>query len=83
MKTKFVKSDDPMERVYNKKGYRLALLIDNSPAFKFTLKNFMLSTIPLELLEEKKLRIDYLLKLDNNLIRMFLTDFKIFQKWLG
>ena len=45
MKTSFVKSDDPFELVYNKKGYKLALLIDNSPAFKFTIEKFILSTI--------------------------------------
>ena len=33
MKTSFVKSEDAFERVYNKKGYRLAIQIDNSPAF--------------------------------------------------
>jgi hypothetical protein len=33
LKTSFIKSEDPLERVYNKKGYRLALLIDNSLAF--------------------------------------------------
>ena len=33
MKTSLVKSEDAFERVYNKKGYRLALIIDNSPAF--------------------------------------------------
>ena len=36
MKTSFTKSDDPVERVYNKKGYRFARLIDNSPAFNST-----------------------------------------------
>ena len=45
MKTSFVKSDDPFELIYNKKGYKLALLIDNSPAFKFTIEKFILSTI--------------------------------------
>ena len=33
MKTSYVKIEDAFERVYNKKGYRLALIIDNSPAF--------------------------------------------------
>ena len=37
MKTSFVKSEDQFERVYNKKGYRLVLRIDNSPDFKLTL----------------------------------------------
>ena len=37
MKTSNVASEDPFERVYNKKGYNLALLIDNSPAFKSTI----------------------------------------------
>ena len=37
VKTSFVKSEDEFERVYNKKGYRLAIRIDNSPAFKLTL----------------------------------------------
>ena len=37
LKTSFVKSENEFERVYNKKGYRLALRIDNSPAFKLTL----------------------------------------------
>ena len=37
MNNSIVKSEDPFERVYNKKGYRLALLIDNSPDFKLTL----------------------------------------------
>ena len=32
-KTSLVKSVDTFERVYNKKGLRLALRIDNSPAF--------------------------------------------------
>ena len=36
-KTSLVKSEDAFERVYNKKGYKLALLINNSPAFKLTL----------------------------------------------
>ena len=38
VKTSFVKSEDEFERVYNKKGYRLALRIHNSPAFKLTLR---------------------------------------------
>ena len=33
MKTSFVKSEDALERVYNKKGYRLSLIINYSPAF--------------------------------------------------
>ena len=37
MKTSFLISEDPFERVYNKKGYRLSLLINNSPAFFLTL----------------------------------------------
>ena len=41
MKTSYVKSDNRMRRVYNKKGYKLALLIDDSPAFKFTLEKFI------------------------------------------
>ena len=32
-KTSLVKIEDTFERVYNKKGYRLAFIIDDSPAF--------------------------------------------------
>ena len=41
MKTSFIKSDDPLERVYNKKVYRLAFLIDNRPEFKSKLFKFI------------------------------------------
>ena len=37
MKTIYVKSFDPLERVYNKKGYKLALSSDNTPTFKLAL----------------------------------------------
>ena len=37
MKTTYVKSDDPLERVYNKKGFKFASSIDNTPAFKVAL----------------------------------------------
>ena len=37
MKISFVKSDDRFARVYNKKGFKLALIIDDSPAFKLAL----------------------------------------------
>ena len=40
MKTSYVESDNPINRIYNKKGYKLALTIDNSPAFKLALKEF-------------------------------------------
>ena len=33
------------------------------------------------MLEESKSQIDLLLKFDNTLIRMFLTDFKILKRW--
>ena len=36
VKTSFVLSEDEFERVYNKKGYRLALRIHNSPALQLT-----------------------------------------------
>ena len=38
-------SDDPLERVYNKKGYKLALNIDDSPAFRLALENFITATM--------------------------------------
>ena len=41
MQTSYVKSDDPLERVINKKGYKLALKNDKSPAFKLALDNFL------------------------------------------
>ena len=78
-RTSYVKSDDPLERVYNKKGYRLAFLIDNRPEFKSKLFKFISSTFKRELLFE--CHIDWLLNLDNTLIHMFLTDFKILQRW--
>ena len=41
IKTSYVNSDDPMQRIYNKKGFRLALLDDNSSAFKLALDKFI------------------------------------------
>ena len=51
MKISFVNSDDSFERVYNKKGYRLSLLIDNSPAFKLSLDKFISSTFRQDIFE--------------------------------
>ena len=51
IKISFIKSDDSFERVYNKKGYRLSLLIDNSPAFKLSLDNFISSTCRQDILK--------------------------------
>ena len=41
IKTSYVNSDDPMQRIYNKKGFRLALLDDNSSAFKLAFEKFI------------------------------------------
>ena len=52
MKTSYVKSDNPITRVYNKKGFKLALTIDNSPAFKLALKEFTKISNPSWLIED-------------------------------
>ena len=83
MKISFVNSDDRFERVYNKKGYRLSLLIDNSPGFKLSLDNFISSTFRQDILEMYRKEIDYLLGLDKTLIRMCLLDFKILERWMN
>ena len=40
IKTSYVNSNDPVQRIYNKKGFRLALLDDNSSACKLALEKF-------------------------------------------
>ena len=41
MKTSYVYSYNPFERIYNKKGLKLSLLNDSSPSFKLTLQKFI------------------------------------------
>lgn len=80
MKTSFVTSEDPLERVYNKKGFKLALTIDDTNAFKLQLKNFFTPFINSAWHLNSKYLIDVLLELDNNFFRMCLTDFKALKR---
>ena len=82
MKTSIVTSDDPFERIYNKKGFKLALKIDETYDFKFQLKNFFTPFVnPAWSLNSKSL-IDTILELDKKLVRMCLLDFKILKRWI-
>ena len=82
MKTSIVTSDDPFERIYNKKGFKLALKIDETYDFKFQLKNFFTPFVnPAWSLNSKSL-IEVLLELDNNLVCMCLLDLKTLKRWI-
>ena len=79
-RTSYVKSDDPLERVYNKKGYRLALINDNSPDFKMALDKFI-STLFNSAWEDKS-QMKRVLELDNSLVQMCSLDVKILKRWM-